>query len=147
MTFKKLKKGSTFSDTIGNKKNKIAELQTGYFKVSFQYLDTSQKYGSAFKDWQKDGLLSKALETIAGYCCGNLISQIDGTKFCKYGDFPPADKTRFRKPEMIPEDACWARIHVTGPAVLAGHIVKDTFYVVFLDKFHSFYLTRRVTGR
>lgn len=38
--------------------------RTSNFKLSFQYLDTTQKYGSSFKDWQKAGLLSKALETL-----------------------------------------------------------------------------------
>ena len=34
--------------------------KTQNFKISFQYLDTSQKYASSFKDWQKAGLLSSA---------------------------------------------------------------------------------------
>lgn len=34
------------------------------FKISFQYLDTTQKYGSSFKDWQKAGLLSKAMKRV-----------------------------------------------------------------------------------
>lgn len=46
------------------------------FKLSFQYLDTSQKYGSSFKDWQKSGLLSQAMETLYGYCCSPLMSQV-----------------------------------------------------------------------
>lgn len=117
------------------------------FKVSFQYLDTTQKYGSSFKDWQKCGLLSKALEVLQGYCCSPLRTQIDGVKFSIYDSFPPEDKTLFQFPKNVPEDAHWARIHVTGAAVLIGHIVNDTFYIVFLDKTHKFYLTKRVTGK
>lgn len=48
------------------KKNKVNELykekpsvndkeRVSNFKISFQYLDTAQKYGSAFKDWQNIG--------------------------------------------------------------------------------------------
>lgn len=117
------------------------------FKVSFQYLDTTQKYGSSFKDWQKCGLLSKALDVLQGYCCSPLRAQIDGVKFSIYDSFPPEDKTLFQFPKNVPEDAHWARIHVTGPAVLIGHVVNDTFYVVFLDKTHKFYLTKKVTGK
>ena len=36
------------------------------FKVSLQYFDPHPLYASCFKDWQKDGLLSKALETLHG---------------------------------------------------------------------------------
>ena len=34
---------------------------------------------------------------------------------------------------------------ITGAAIIAGHIVTDTFYIVFLDKTHKFWLTKRVT--
>jgi hypothetical protein len=49
----------------------------------------------------------------------------------------------YEYPKNVPEDAHWARIHVNGPAVIIGHIVNDTFYVVFLDKTHKFWLTEK----
>lgn len=121
--------------------------RTANFKLSFQYLDTSQKYASSFKDWQRIGLLSRAMETLHGYCCSPLMEQVDGDKFTIYGSFPPKDKTLFEYPQHVPEDANWARIHVNGSAVVVGHIVGDTFYVVFLDKTHKFWLTRKVAGK
>ncbi len=117
------------------------------FKLSFQYLDTAQKYSSSFKDWQKIGLLSRAMETLSGYCCSQLMKQVDGDKFAIYGSFPPKDKTQFEYPKHVPEDANWARIHINGPSVVIGHIVNDTFYVVFLDKTHKFWLTKKETGK
>lgn len=91
-------------------------------------------------------MLANALKVLEGYCKRPLLQQIDGDKFTRYGDFPPPEKTRFVHPQHVPEDACWARIHITGKAVLAGHIVEDTFFIVFLDKTHKFYLTKRVTS-
>lgn len=117
------------------------------FKLSFQYLDTAQKFASSFKDWQKAGLLSHAMETLYGYCCSPLMTQVDGDKFAIYGSFPPKEKTMFEYPKHVPEDANWARIHINGPSVIVGHIVNDTFYVVFLDKTHKFWLTKRETGK
>jgi len=117
--------------------------RTCNFKVSFQYLDTAQKYGSSFKDWQKAGLLSKAMDTLRGYCRRPLVEQLDGDKFTTYSGFPAKGDTLFEYPQNVPLDANWARIHVTGAAVLIGHIVNDTFYVVFLDKTHKFYLTKK----
>jgi hypothetical protein len=121
--------------------------KTGNFKISLAYFDPSPMYASGFKDWQRVGLLSKALETLQGYCKQPLRRQIDGDKFAVYQSFPPADKTMFEYPKHVPEDAEWARIHVNGASVLIGHIVGDTFYLVFLDKTHKFWLTKKVTGK
>lgn len=121
--------------------------KVGNFKISLAYFDPSPLYASGFRDWQKDGLLSKALETLQGYCKRPLRQQIDGDKFSVYQSFPPADRTKFEYPKHVPEDAEWARIHINGPAVLIGHIVADTFYLVFLDKTHKFWLTKRAVGK
>ena len=137
--FQKLKPVSPLTTTLNLKKNIPS---TSNFKVSFQYLDTTQKYGSSFKDWQSHGLLSKALEVLQGYCCSPLRPQLNTEKFTSYGDFPNSNFTLFNFPANIPEDASWARIHITGPAIVVGHIVENTFYVVFLDKTHKFFLTK-----
>ncbi|TAD97726.1 MAG: hypothetical protein EAZ97_12035 [Bacteroidetes bacterium] len=142
--FKKNKRDSIIKTVLKNKKTK-ENTNFEKFKVSFEYVDSSQKYASSFKDWQKDGLLSKMLELLQGYCSRPLLDQIDGEKFSKYQGFPPKEKTWFSYPPHVPEDADWARIHINGPAVIVGHIVKDTFYVVFLDKTHKFWLTKRIT--
>ena len=143
-SFKKNKQKSIIKETLEAKKSVHDTLEN--FKVSLQFIDTSQKFGSSFNDWQKSGLLAKMLECFQGYCSSPLLKQVDGDKFTIYGNFPPKEKTRFKFPDFVPEDANWARIHITGAAVVAGHIVKDTFYVVFLDKTHKFWLTKRVTS-
>ncbi len=130
-----------------DKTSVVSQEKAGNFKVSLQYFDPHPMYASGFKDWQKDGLLSKALETLYGCSHKPLREQVDGDKFSIYTSFPPSDRTKFEYPKHVPEDAQWARIHVNGPAVLIGHIVRDTFYLVFLDKTHKFWLTRRVTGK
>lgn len=142
--FQKDKKKSVIKETLEAKKSVHDNL--GNFKVSFQFLDSTQKYGSSFSDWQKSGLLAKMLDCFQGYCCNPLLQQVDGEKFTIYGNFPPTNKTLFKFPDFVPEDANWARIHITGSAVVAGHIVNDTFYTVFLDKTHKFWLTKRVTS-
>ena len=143
--FNKRNEVSLLTKTLQNKKT-LQDEPSKNFKVSFQYLDCTQKYASGFKDWQKFGLLSKALEVLQGYCCGPLLTQVDGSKFTIYGDFPEKNRTYFQHPKHVPEDASWGRIHITGVAILAGHIVGDTFYVVFLDKSHKFFLTKRAAG-
>lgn len=146
-SFRKNKPVSQIESILKEKRSVSDENLKSNFKVSFQYLDTSQKFGSSFEDWQKCGLLSAMLNTLKGFCCRPLLEQADGKKFAIYGDFPPKDKTKYEYPSNVPEDANWARIHVNGPAVVVGHILTDTFYVVFLDKTHKFFLTKRITGK
>jgi hypothetical protein len=137
--FRKDKPQSVISQNIAAKRPAAS---TNNFKVSFQYLDTTQKFGSTFKDWQSCGLLSKAMDTLQGYCCSPLRTQLGPDKFKAYGAFPTKESL-FSEPANSPEDAEWARIHVNGPAVLAGHILEDTFFVVFLDKTHKFYMGKK----
>lgn len=143
--FQKSRPASAIKQALEDKKTlsvKDDNLKSN-FKISLQYLDTTQKYGSGFKDWQRSGLLANMLDTLCGFCHKPLIEQVDGTKFTIYGDFPPQERTMFEYPKNVPSDANWARIHITGKAVVIGHIVGDTFYIVFLDKTHKFWLTKR----
>lgn len=78
---KKEKQGSVIAAFLKEKQPITKDEAKNSFKISFQYLDTSQKYGSSFKDWQKCGLLSRMLETFHGYSKKPLLAQIDGGKF------------------------------------------------------------------
>ncbi len=111
----------------------------GNFRVSFEDFDSSQKFGSSFADWQKCGWLSHMLDVIKGYCKRPLREQIDGKKFVSYGSFPPKEKTEFNCPSYLSEDLEWGRIHLSGKIIVAGHIIGNTFYIVFLDKSHKFW--------
>lgn len=105
----------------------------------FSFIHLSQDQGATFKNWNDDGLLIKALERLKEYSCKK-VSQTD-TIYTIYGDFPP--KTKYYHPKNVPPDANWARIHVDGTHIIAGHIVKNVFYVVFLDSDHSFWVTEK----
>jgi hypothetical protein len=146
MAFNKTKQKSVIKEVLDKKKRVEENNANVNFGVSFEHYDPSQKYGSSFKDWQAVGLLSKMMDVLQGYCCSPLLTQIDGKKFGIYGDFPPADKTEYTHPQKVPQDAKWAKLHINGPAVLIGHVISNTFYIVFLDKTHKFYLTKKVTA-
>ena len=100
--------------------------------IVFSFIHLSQDQGANFKQWNEEGKLIPALERLKEYS-GKKISQTDSV-FTIYGDFPP--KTKFKHPQ-------WARIHVDGKHIIAGHIVKNIFYVVFLDSDHSFWVTQK----
>ena len=122
--------------------NGVSEISSDKQKIdndlrfSFKHLDTTQ--GQTFQDWQTEGILADALETMRGYCTQTLGKAVS-KKFSIYNNFPP--KSDFHHPKHVSPEACWARIHISGLRCLGGHIVHNTFYVVFLDKNHRFFIS------
>lgn len=114
-------------------------LKDDCFLISFRHLDNNQS--NSFESWQESNMLSKFLDVLSNYTKSSLVSQLDGDKFTKYQSFPP--NSEFTCPSYIPEDAAWARIHVTGTHIIAGHIVGNIFYVVFLDADHKFWPSKK----
>lgn len=121
------------------KKSSIKELEDAEnFLISFKHLDKEQ--GQSIYDWEANKMLGMAIDTLGSYCSRPLKQQF-GEKFTVYGDFP--QKSNFTHPHHVPEDAKWARIHVNGLHIIAGHIVKNVFYIVFFDNDHTFYITEK----
>ncbi|TXJ27112.1 MAG: hypothetical protein E6Q24_09315 [Chitinophagaceae bacterium] len=107
------------------------------FVISLKHFD--RKQGQRFHEWQESGMLADALETLSGYCSLPLYKQYSD-KFTLYGNFP--ERSAYTHPPHVPQDANWARIHVDGTHILAGHVFRNTFFVVFLDQDHTFYITK-----
>lgn len=130
------KRGSLLKDI---KKPSIKdEEQNGHMVISFKHLDRNQ--GQTFDCWEQKQILADALETLSGYCHDTLQKQCCTDSFKPYSSFPPPGKTDFKFPEHVPPDAQWASMHIKGKQCLAGHIFKNIFYVVFLDKDHRFWI-------
>lgn len=118
-------------------RSSVQTLTDDFFVISLKHFDKVQ--GDRFSDWDDQAILARAIETLEGYSHAALRTQTGNDKFTIYGDFPPAGKTDFSHPTHVPEDAEWARIHVTGKQCIVGHVVQNTFYIVFLDGNHSFW--------
>jgi hypothetical protein len=106
--------------------------------IVFSFLHFCKDQGSSVKDWENEKKLSEAFEMLAHYS-KKRIDNTDKT-YTTYGDFPP--NSGFTHPSYIPEDACWARIHVNGKHIIGGHIVENVFYIVFFDSNHKFWITK-----
>lgn len=143
--FNKSKKGSPFQEFLDRKKrasvNDPERLQN--FQISLQYYIDDVPESGTLRIWEKECILADAIAVLAGYCKRPLREQIDGYKFTIYGGFPPEGKTDYAYPDNVPEDAHWARIHVKGLPVIIGHVVGNTFFIVFLDKNHRFWISER----
>lgn len=115
------------------------EYDKRHMVISLKHLDREQ--GQTFHDWEKEGILGDALQRIAGYCHDTLQRQCCTDTFKPYPCFPPKDKTDFRFPPHVPEDATWASMHINGIQRVIGHILNNVFYIVFLDKGHRFWIS------
>jgi len=124
----------------GISKINIQDLEKDFF-ISFKYLDRNQ--GQTFEEWEQEGILARSMEVLRNYCCNTLCSQNGDNKFTIYKSFPLSNKTKFQKPNHVPEDAEWARIHVSGLQIICGYINRNVFNVVFLDKDHDFYISEK----
>ena len=146
--FQKHKQESFIQKVLKEKKERSVNdpERLGNFQISLQYYNDDQPSEHTLLTWQNEGLLADALDVLKGYCQRPLREQIDGDKFALYEGFPSKDKTDFTFPQNVPDDAHWARIHVKGKPVIIGHVVGNTFFIVFFDKDHRFWLTRRETS-
>jgi len=139
---------SQIEDDVDKFKNKL--------NFNFGFFDNTQKAGQDFKDWDHKQLY-KLLDKLKEYCKYDLeywkrahIGNKEGTVLTIYNSFPA--KSDFTIPKNIPLDVEWGRFRLEGAVRLAGFIINsatcrncelqpNTFYVVFLDKDHRFYLT------
>lgn len=73
-----------------------------------------------------------------------------------YGQFPSSNVSEFKKPKDLPDDGIlWSSFRLTGVKRLIGFFVskeseienwvnlKNTFFVVYLDKDHKFYISHK----
>jgi hypothetical protein len=105
-------------------------------KMTFSFMDFDDTQGQSFVQWEKAALLGKMMEKIKEYNKKTII-ETQEAQFKIYGGFPITSK--FKLPSFITEDAEWAALRIQGKERIAGHIVDNVFYVVFLDMEHQFY--------
>lgn len=107
---------------------------------SFKDFDSNQcPPGQTFKEWEKGELLAPLMTKLVELSNKNrVIASIEGC-LSTYDTF--LEDSDFKKPKYIEGDVQWATIKDVGGQLhrVAGYIVDNVFYVVFLDKEHKFY--------
>lgn len=109
-------------------------------EYSFLHLDENQSpLGQKLLEWEEDGLLSKMVQRFKD------VSSLEwppfNDKFKRYDTWH--QNCQFKWPGNVPDDACWASMHIQGKECVIGHIVQTVFYVVFLDRNHQFWPTEK----
>jgi hypothetical protein len=116
-------------------KSSIAEVKEArHLKFCFKHFARGQE--QSFQQWEADGLLAALMDRFFNFS-ERKLPQLFCKSFKLYGSFPPA--SRFKHPAHVPEDAKWASMHLEGRPCIAGHMVDETFYIVYLDKDHAFF--------
>jgi len=131
-------------------------------KFNFSYFDPSQDVGQKFSEWSH-----KQLYELLGKLKDYTTKPLDYWRYQRIGsgglkvlviyeNFP--HKSKFVCPNYIPHQAQWGRFRLGSKLRLVGFTVptelhktphvktceffdKNTFYVVFLDRYHKFYVT------
>ncbi len=111
-------------------------------KVVFSLKDFDRNQippGQSYEDWEKTGVLSYLFEKLEHICQKNMVEAIQEGYIKVYGNFPP--RSDFKHPSYIASDVNWAVImKLKGQkGRVAGHIIDNVFYIVFLDIDHLFY--------
>jgi hypothetical protein len=119
---------------LSGQANKAGIDPTATLALCLKHFDPNQT--QKFEDWEAEKLLSKMLKKIQGYS-GCHYLQCFNPKFKQYKSFPPTSE--FKHPAHVPQDADWYVMHIEGLPCIAGHMVKNLFYLVFLDKDHKFW--------
>jgi hypothetical protein len=132
--FSKSKPKNKIQDKLENKK---PSKHDSFFNYTTRQLDINQ--GQRFEEWQKEGLLGKLMEHLRGMEQSPISNHKDTKMLHTYPSWPPDKKTEYHFPKHISPDAVWARIKIQGSVVVVGHIVRDVFNIVFLDKEHKWY--------
>lgn len=115
---------------------------------SFKDFDETQPKDSpqTLQLWSNDGLLKPFFERL--HELSKLTRQeAEQQKQIKiYGEFPPKNKTLFFHPQHVDANIkSWGVIKKVGgqKGVVAGYIIENTFYIVFLDHEHQFWISEK----
>ena len=128
-------------------------------KFNFSYFDCNQEPAADIATWDESNLqeLFNKLKHYSQQALSHWQQERIGSGKTHvlevYGSFPR--RSQFRHPQHVPSDVDWARFRLDEKKRLIGFTVPkelckrekridgNTFYVVFLDPEHKFYLSNR----
>lgn len=115
-------------------------------KVVFSLKDIDRNQippGQTYEEWSHEGFLSYLFEKLEHISQKSMAEAIQEGYIKVYDKFPPISD--FKHPNHIATDVKWAVImNIKGQKVrVAGHIIDNVFYIVFLDKDHVFYKIKK----
>lgn len=111
-----------------------------FMNINFKDVDMNQcPPGQNYSDWEDLKLLSSLMKKFESICQTTRMEAVAQKYIKVYGKFP--SNSHFKCPDHIRGDVEWATIQRVGGQKIrvAGYLIKNVFYPVFLDKDHLFY--------
>ena len=112
-----------------------------FIVLSFKNIDRNQ--GQSFEEWENGNLLALAANKLSEVCqlsVGQATAQQIIKPYTKVG-FPPT--SGFTHPKHILPDVIWCSMHIQGKECVIGYFEDNIFHIVFLDKEHEFWITKK----
>jgi hypothetical protein len=141
-------KGSKFksrSKASLNRKSKTLETRENkretFIVLSFRDFDINQ--GQDFEEWEQEKLLALMINKLRAICQITMAQATAQQIIKPYTkvDFPP--ESAFTHPKHVLPDVTWCTMHIQGKECIIGHIEDNIFHIVFLDKEHEFWKTKK----
>lgn len=115
-------------------------------KVVFSFKDFDRNQvppGQTYEEREREGHLSYLIKKLEYISQKNIVEAINEGYIKVYGSFPP--NSDFSHPAHIIPGVNWAVImNINGQkGRVAGHIINNVFYIVFLDIDHQFYKMKK----
>lgn len=107
------------------------------------FKDFDQNQGQSFDDWQENKLLALAIDKLRQVCTLTVTEAVQKGIITNYTKVPFPPNSTFTHPKHIPEGITWSSMHIQGKECVIGYIEDNIFYVVFLDKNHEFWITKK----
>lgn len=113
-------------------------------KLSFSFIKLITTQGQTFEEWQELEILSTLnlrIKFLNQFSVQEALQKGYIKQYSKV-EFPP--NSGFTQPKHI-IDVTWVVLHITNTSkeVVVGYINDDIFFIVFLDKEHQFWLTKK----
>jgi len=113
-------------------------------RVAFSMTKHVVGEGQTVEEWQQLGLLSVLFTRVRFVGQFSVQEAVQNQYIKRYTKvtFPP--ESEFKEPKHI-QGVTWAVMHLTDKSkeVVAGYIEEDVFHIVFLDKEHKFWPTKK----
>lgn len=109
--------------------------------LSFRDFDRNQ--GQNFEEWEEEKLLALAISKLRDICQLTRVQATSQQIIKQYSnvDFPP--NTVFEHPKHVLPDVVWCSMHIQGKECIIGHFEDNIFHIVFLDKNHEFWISKK----